>query len=67
MKLVGDPDGISALKELVDAHREYMKFLIAEAQSNADHTAAFRGNDGSKWLLVMHLQNGDLEVKRAEG
>jgi hypothetical protein len=65
MKLTGDPDGITALKELVADHRDYLKFLITEAQSNTDHHAPFKGADGTKWELVVHLENGDLEVRRA--
>jgi hypothetical protein len=65
MKLVGDPDGIAALKELVGDHRDYLKFLLGEAQSSSDHHAAFRGNDGTRWELVLHLETGDLEVRRA--
>lgn len=64
MKLVGDPDGIAALKALVEEHRDYMKFLITEAQSNTPHVAPFRGGDGTKWELVIHLETGDLEVRK---
>lgn len=66
MKLVGDPDGITALKALVAQHRDYLKFLIAEAQSNADHTASFRDDAGTKWSLVLRPQTGDLEIQRGE-
>lgn len=65
MKLVGDPDGVTALKELVGEHRDYLKFLITEAQSNTDHVAPFKAPDGTKWELKLHLENGDLEVRRA--
>ena len=67
MKLVGDPDGIAVLKELVADHRDYLKFLITEAQSNTDHAAVFKSPDGTRWALVVHLESGDLEVKRATG
>lgn len=64
MKLTGDADGIAALKELVAEHRDYLKFLIAEAQSNTDHAATFKANDGAHWALVVHLESGDLEVRK---
>jgi len=66
MKLVGDPDGVNALKQLVGEHRDYLKFLITEAQSNTDHSAKFKGADGSHWLLVVHPESGDLEVRKVE-
>jgi len=65
MKLVGDSDGIAALKALVNEHRDYMKFLIGEAQSNTNHVAVFKGGDGGHWELVLHIETGDLEVRRA--
>ena len=63
MKLVGDPDGIAALKKLVGEHRDYLKFLITEAGSNTNHTARFQAEDGTHWDLVVHPETGDLEVK----
>ncbi len=65
MHLIGDPDGISALKALVAEHRDYMKFLLGEAQSNTNHVAAFKGADGTHWELVLHPVTGELEVRRA--
>jgi len=64
MKLVGDPNGVTALKALVGEHRDYLKFLIAEAQSNTDRAAGFRSGDGTRWQLVIHPENGDLEVRK---
>ncbi len=64
MKLVGDPDGIAALKELVSTHRDYLKFLITEAQSNSDHATKFKASDGTHWGLVLQLDSGNLEVRR---
>lgn len=66
MKLVGDPDGLAALKELVDGHRDYLKFLITEAQSNTDHATRFKANDGTHWELKLHLESGDLEVRKVD-
>jgi hypothetical protein len=65
MRVIGDPSGVAALKALVDEHRDYLKFLIGEAQSNTDHRTAFKASDGSHWELVLHLDGGDLEVQRA--
>ena len=65
MRLVGDPDGIAILKELSQNNRDYLKFLIGEAQSNTDHVATFSGPDGSKWNLVVKPGAGELEVRRA--
>ena len=65
MQLVGDPDGIAALKELVQNSREFMKFLITEAQTATNHAAPFTGPDGTKWQLVLKPGSSDLEVQRA--
>lgn len=64
MRLIGDPDGIEALKVLVAEHRDYMKFLITEAQSNTNHAAAFKTADGVAWELFLHVDSGDLEVRK---
>ena len=65
MKLIGDPEGLAALKELSQHNRDYLKFLIAEAGTNTNHTASFSGPDGTKWLLIAKPGTGELEVKRA--
>jgi hypothetical protein len=65
MKLVGDPDGIAALKALNDEHRDYLKFLITEAQSNTPHVTGFRGADGTRWELVLHPDKAEIEIRRA--
>jgi hypothetical protein len=67
MRLIGDPAGIEALKALVGEHRDYMKFLIGEAQSNTNHAAVFKAADGTAWELFLHLESGDLEVRRPAG
>jgi hypothetical protein len=64
MRLVGDPDGIAALKQLVAEHRDYLKFLIAEARSASDHRAPFKAGD-DRWELLLKLDSGDLEIRRA--
>jgi hypothetical protein len=65
MRLVGDPDGIAALRRLMETNREYLKFLVAEAGSSTDHTAHFRDPDGVRWLLVLRPTTGELDVRRA--
>lgn len=65
MQLVGDPEGVAALKELAQSSREFLKFLISEAQTSVNHTAPFSGPDGTKWQLVLKPGSSDLEVQRA--
>ncbi|HTE55782.1 MAG TPA: hypothetical protein VK698_33235 [Kofleriaceae bacterium] len=65
MRLVGDAEGIAALRKMVDSNREYLKFLLAEAGSSIDHTAKFRDPDGVRWQLVHNLVSGEIEVRRA--
>ncbi|HUS64605.1 MAG TPA: hypothetical protein VMZ28_08695 [Kofleriaceae bacterium] len=65
MQLVGDPEGVAALKELAQNSREFLKFLITEAQTSLNHTAPFTGTDGTKWQLVLKPGSSDLEVQRA--
>lgn len=67
MRLVGDAVGIAVLKELVAEHRDYLKFLIVEAQSNTDHMTTFKAGDGTHWQLWLHIESGDLEVRRPPG
>lgn len=65
MQLVGDPEGVAALKELAQNSREFLKFLISEAQTATNHVAPFTGPDGTKWQLVLKPGSSDLEVQRA--
>ena len=65
MQLVGDPEGVAALKELAQNSREFLKFLISEAQTASNHIAPFTGADGTKWQLVLKPGSSDLEVQRA--
>ncbi len=65
MRLVGNTDGIALLKDLVAGHREYLRFLLAEAASNTDHMASFRGPDGTRWQLVHRPLTDEVEVRRA--
>jgi hypothetical protein len=65
MQVVGDPDGVAALKELSSRNRDFLKFLLQEARSSSDHQASFSAADGTRWTLRLDLASGDLEVQRA--
>jgi hypothetical protein len=65
-KITGDLSGIAALKELVTANPDYMRFLINEATTNVDHAAPFNAKDGTKYLLKVDLATGALEVVAAK-
>ncbi|HVO32065.1 MAG TPA: hypothetical protein VMV18_15080 [bacterium] len=65
MDLRGDPEGIAALKALHEADKNYLKFLLQEAQSNFDRSAKFTAKDGSHWMVVVDPRGGHVEVKRA--
>jgi hypothetical protein len=64
MHVIGDPDGVAALKALAGEHRDYLKFLITEAQSSTTHSASFKGPDETRWEVKFHPESGDLEVRR---
>ena len=65
MDLRGDPEGIAALKALHEADKNYLKFLLNEANSASDHIARFTAKDGTKWLVQYDPRGGIVEVKRA--
>jgi hypothetical protein len=65
MQLVGDPEGIAALKELASNNRDYLKFLISEAKTNTDHVAPFTGPHGRKWQLVVKPGSSEIEIRPA--
>lgn len=67
MQVVGDPEGVAALKAMATANRDYLKFLLGEAQSASDHVAPFRAADGTRWEVVLHPQSGEIEVRRPAG
>ena len=66
MKLTGDAEGIAVLKALHAENKEYMKFLVGEAKSNADLKTAFKAKDGRRFVLRVDLATGDLEVSPAK-
>ncbi len=63
MQVVGDPEGVAALKALAAEHRDYLKFLITEAKSSSDHVAAFRTADNVRWEVVFHPERAEFEVR----
>lgn len=63
-KVIGDPEGVAALKEMAKEHRDYLKFLVTEAQTNLDHNATFTAAD-KKWILHLDLATGQISVKPA--
>lgn len=65
MDLRGDPEGIQRLKELHEADKGYLKFLLNEASSNADRTARFTAKDGSQWTVQVDPRGGHVDVQRA--
>jgi len=68
MQVVGDPEGVAALKAMASEHRDYLKFLLGEAQSSTTHTAPFRAPDGTRWEIVLHPtrgEKGEIEVRKA--
>ena len=64
-RVTGDPEAIAALKAMVHEHRDYLKFLLAEAQTNANHTTTFKAADGAHYTLHLDLAADRIEVKRA--
>jgi len=65
-RLIGDQAGIDALRSLSKTNREFLKYLITEARSNSDHTAAFQAEDGTKYKLKLDLATGQMEVSPAD-
>lgn len=63
MKLEGDQTGLAALKALAEKDREYLKFLIREAQSNTDLCTQFSSSDGKKYRLRFDPKTGGLFVE----
>ena len=64
MEFTGDAEGIAALKALHLRDKAYLKFLIAEARTNADLTARFT-DAGRKWLIKFDPRTAKLEVSAA--
>jgi hypothetical protein len=65
MELVGDPEGIEALKALHAANKDFLRFLIEEAKTSVDQAARFSAADGRKYLLRFDAKTGNLDVQPA--
>jgi hypothetical protein len=63
MELKGDPDAIAALKALKESNRDYLKFLLKEAQSNTDRLVTYKGPDGVNYKLEIEF-SGDLKLSK---
>ncbi|MFH2005028.1 MAG: hypothetical protein ABI333_00445 [bacterium] len=63
MKLVGDTEGLAALKEIREKRPEYLKFLITEARSSTLQFVDFYAEDGRKFLLKWRSRTAELIVE----
>jgi hypothetical protein len=65
MKFTGDPDGITALKQMKEGRLSFLKYLLQEARTNFDHTATFKDEESNqKFKIVFDPQTGDLDVQK---
>jgi hypothetical protein len=63
MHITGVEQGVSALKALAEKDREYLKFLIKEAQSNTDLRTTFKSTEGVTFVLRLDVKSGDLVIE----
>jgi len=63
MHITGLEQGVAALKVLAEKDREYLKFLIKEAQSNTDLRTTFKAPDGTAYVLRLDVKSGDLVIE----
>jgi len=66
MKLVGDDQGIEALKAIRQQRPDYLKFLITEARSSTLQFVEFFSDDKRKFLLKFRARTGELVVEKLE-
>jgi hypothetical protein len=64
VKLDGDQDGIAILKAMHEKDPDYLRMLVGEARTNTDLKAAFKGEDGTKFVLRLDPVSGNLLVER---
>ncbi len=64
MNLVGDADGIAALKQMKEGKRDYLKFLIKEAQTVFEQQVEFKDEGGVKYLLKFDKPSGEFRVEK---
>jgi hypothetical protein len=66
MKLVGDDQGIEALRLIRQNRPDYLKFLITEARSSTLRFVEFLSDDQVKYLLKFRARTGELVVEKLE-
>jgi hypothetical protein len=64
VELIGDQEGIAALKAIHTKNRDYLKFLLGEIRSNTDLRAAFKAEDGSQWHITLDPKSNELKVEK---
>jgi hypothetical protein len=64
MPLTGDPEGIDVLKAIKADRPEFLKFLLGEAKTNTTHSADFKAEDGTAYVLKFVPTTGDLVVEK---
>lgn len=63
MKLIGDAEGIAALKRIHQKNPDFLKFLLKEAQTNTDHAAQFKDDETQRrWMVAFSPQSGEISV-----
>lgn len=65
MELSGDEKGLAELKKLSKDNKDFLRFLLSEAQTNADASASFKGEDGTEYILKVNTVKQTIEVQPA--
>jgi hypothetical protein len=66
MKLTGDEEGLKALKKLFATNKEYVRFILKEAETNVDRTSDFRDESGTKYRLIYVAEKAEFKVEKAK-
>lgn len=65
MKLVGDASGLEELKKMQAERKDYLKYIITEAKTNADFSTTFKSTDGAtKYKLTFDRLAQELKVEK---
>ena len=62
MELIGNPEGIAALKAIKEKNRDYLKFLLGEIRSNTDLKTVFKAEDGHRYSVTLDAKAQTLTV-----
>ena len=62
VELLGDPNGIQALKAIKEKNRDYLKFLLGEIRSNTDLKTTFKADDGARYSVTLDPKAKTLTV-----